>query len=830
MIVLLASALVACYLPGAAIFRLPILDRHKRSALDPAERLFWAVVISATLTLVVSLLLAAIGHYQWRNVLIADVLIAALAATAGRRLRYDLANRGDWWGLAPLALVTLALWVFLPPSEYIVGGKDPGVYMNAGVQIAQRGSLVIEDRLVSSLPAETRGLFFPQHRGLPYYSNRFMGFFLVNPDTGSVIDQFPHLYPTAIAIGYDMAGLTGARYTSTACAVMGVLALYFLGARLIGRPTGAAAAGLLAMHLVQVWHARIPNSEILAQVLLLGGLLALARAHYDDDVFFAPVAGVMLGLLPFARFDGVLAVLLAGVGLAAHWLTGGRVLWAFLVPLSAALMAFGVYLLTWLAPYAVLPRIWVSANRTTLAALAVAGAVAWVAGLRLRQEDAFTLRLRRWLPHMLSAVVIALAAYAWFLRVPEGKLALHDAYSLRMFSWYVHPAAIAAALAGLAIIAPRVFWRDPSFFAVACGTAIFVFYSIRIVPEHFWVTRRYLPILLPAVLLGIATTLLLPLAGRAGAGARAAQAGRYALRLAVLALVGWGFWSATSRVRPHVEYAGIIPRLEALASRFSPQDLVIVESRNASDIHVLALPLAYIYDKPVLVLNSPKPDKAVFEMFLGWARQHHPHVYFIGGGGTDLLSRNVAVEAVASERFQIPEYESLRNDYPTRVRFKEFDFGIYRFVTPSPLSDGLTLDIGEQDDLQVVRFHAKERDQRGTYRWTRALSYLSLLGVPADARALVLWMDNGGRPAAAPPAEVEAFVGEVSLGKVVVGSGMQSYALAIPAEVAMAAASSPDAVTVRLRTATWNPRKVVGGADDRDLGVMVDRVEVRRAP
>ena len=382
---------------------------------------------------------------------------------------------------------------------------------------------------------------------------------------------------------------------------MGVLALYFLGARLIGRPAGAAAAGLLAIHLVQVWHARIPNSEILAQGLLLAGLLALARAHHDDDVFFAPVAGVLLGLLPFARFDGVLAVLLAGVGLAAHWMAGGQVLWAFLVPLSGALMAFGVYLLTWLAPYAALPRIWVSANQVTLAALAVACAFAWVAGLRLRQEDAFTLRLRRWLPHALTAIVVALSAYAWFLRVPEGKLALHDAHSLRMFSWYVHPAAIAAALAGLAFIAPRAFWRDPSFFAVACGTAIFVFYRIRIVPEHFWASRRYLPIVLPAVLLGIATTLLLPLAERPGAGARVARTSRYVLRLAALTLVAWGFWGATGLVRSHVEYAGVIPRLEAIASRFSPDDLVIVESRNASDVHVLALPLAYIYDKPVLV-------------------------------------------------------------------------------------------------------------------------------------------------------------------------------------------------------------------------------------
>jgi hypothetical protein len=32
---------------------------------------------------------------------------------------------------------------------------------------------------------------------------------------------------------------------------------------------------------------------------------------------------------------------------------------------------------------------------------------------------------------------------------------------------------------------------------------------------------------------------------------------------------------------------------------------------------------------------------------------------------------------------------------------------------------------------------------------------------------------------------------------------------------------------VRLVTQTWNPRETMGAADDRDLGVMVDRVEVR---
>ena len=824
-----AAAVLLAYLPGAALFRLPLLERERRAALDPAERAFWAMVISLALSLTVVMVLAAAGRYTLGRALVANAVVTlACVAAAGRGLAYRGAAGPGWWTAAPVALAALALWSFPPPAEYIVGGKDPGVYLNAGVQIAQRGSLVIHDELVAALPAETRGLFFPEHPGQPYYSNRFMGFFLVDPDAGTVVDQFPHLFPAAVAIGYDLAGLTGARYAATACAAIGVLALYFLGARLAGRAAGAGAAGLLAIHLVQVWHARIPNSEVLAQWLLLAGLLALARAHQDDDVFFAPVAGVLLGLLPFARFDGVLPTALACAGLAAHWLAGGRVLWAWLFPLGLFLMAFAVYLLTWLAPYGERPVQWALFNRWPLAAAAAAAIVGWGVGLVLRRQPRATAAVRVAVPHALIAVVVALAVYAWFFRSPEGKLALHDAHSLRMFGWYVHPAALAAALAGLVLAASRRFWRDPALFVVACGTAIFTFQHIRIVPEHFWVTRRYVPIILPAVLLGLSTTLLIPLAARAGAGARIAAAGRYALRGAVLALVAWSVWDAGRPVRAHVEFAGIIPRMEAIAARFSPRDLIIVESRNASDAHVLALPLAYVYDRRVLVLNSPKPDKARFQVLLGWARQRFDGVYFVGGGGTDLLSRTVAVEAVASERFQIPEYDSPRNAFPTRVRFKEFDFGIYRFVEPSPGADHLAVDIGDRDDLQVVRFHAKERDHRGTYRWTRRLSYLSLTELPADAHELVLWMDNGGRPAHAPAPEVEAFIGDTSLGRVTVGPGIAPYVLPIPPAIAAAAAASPDAVTVRLRSVTWRPRDVLAVGDDRELGVMVDRVEIRR--
>ena len=82
---------------------------------------------------------------------------------------------------------------------------------------------------------------------------------------------------------------------------------------------------------------------------------------------------------------------------------------------------------------------------------------------------------------------------------------------------------------------------------------------------------------------------------------------------------------------------------------------MIVESRDASDVHVLGLPLAYIYARNVLLLPNRRPDPLVFERFIAWARQHYESVYFVGGGGTELLTKAIAVQPVGTEVFQVPE-------------------------------------------------------------------------------------------------------------------------------------------------------------------------------
>src|SRR5262249_25021957 len=95
---------------------------------------------------------------------------------------------------------------------------------------------------------------------------------------------------------------------------------------------------------------------------------------------------------------------------------------------------------------------------------------------------------------------------------------------------------------------------------------------------------------------------------------------------------------------------------------------------------------------------------------------------------------------------------------------------------------------------------------------------------------LAIWMNNGNRPAEAGPATVEAFLGDDSLGRVTVGLTDEPFVFEIPEALATAASHNVGATTIRLISSTFNPRALTGADDDRELGVKVDRVELRRVP
>ena len=205
--------------------------------------------------------------------------------------------------------------------------------MNEGIQIAQRGGLVITDDLARSVRPEHRELLYPKRNDPTYYSIRFMGFFVLDPDRGAIVGQFPHLYPTWIAIAYGINGLSGARWVIGFWSILGLLAVNFAGARAFGRAAAAAGTALLAIHALQVWYGRYPNAEMVMQALVFAGILAFVRAHADGHRLFAPVAALLLGLAVFAHITALFAIAAIVVAVFVERLEGRRLLASFVVPL-----------------------------------------------------------------------------------------------------------------------------------------------------------------------------------------------------------------------------------------------------------------------------------------------------------------------------------------------------------------------------------------------------------------------------------------------------------------------------------------------------------------
>ena len=823
----LVLLLAIAYLPGAVVFRFPAADRHKRAALPAEERVFWSVMISVIISTTAAFVLAASGVYTIGRLATLNVILTiGLAAAAAGRLRLAGASKPTWTALLPLGLLALGSWMYfaVPASEYILGGRDPGVYMNEGVQIAQRRSLVTLDTLAASVPEPARDLFFPSYGDETFYSVRYMGFHLRDPQTGAVSGQFPQGYPVWIAIAYGLDGLTGTRRVIAWWAILGALAVYFAAKRLIGEVPAAAAAGLLSVHVIQTWYARYPNSEIVTQALLFGALLAHAYAHEDDDRFFGPVAASLLGLALFTRLPVVLAV---GTAIAASILAhagGGRTRAGFLVTLAAWMAAASIYYTTQLRPYFNRPIEYLGSLEPIhlvglMLALSAGGVLLW-AIRRPRVAEA----TRVWLPRCLMVLVTVGAIYGLFLREPGGRLAPHDAHALRMFAdLYFTRIALALAVVGYVLLVARSFWRAPALLLTVTGLAVFFFYKMRIWPEHFWLARRFLTEIMPGALIFAAAAMFAPL--WLGWSKRVAAA---IVGIVAAALLGQRYFSASEAIRTHVEYAGIIPRLEKLASSFADDELVMIESRGASDVHTLGLPLSYIYARNVLVLADTRPDKRAVAGLIEWARERYRNVYFMAGGGTDLLSESVGSVVVSTERYQVPEYEkTVYNIYPRRSVMKPFDFTIYRLVSTGAAPAPQSLDIGGTDDLHLVDFHPKERLGGGdvTFRWSQDRSYL-LMGITPQSRAVALRL-SGGRPRGVPPPHVDVLIDGEALGNAEPANEFREYAFPIPEALAARAAGGGRPSQIEIRSSTWIPRAVFGGPDTRALGVMVDRAEIR---
>jgi hypothetical protein len=510
------------------------------------------------------------------------------------------AVRFAWWDLCVLGLVAGGFALYARPAEYVINSRDPGVYALFAARLARTGELIHKDPLV--------GAVAPFHPFLD--GNKYPGFYIHGQDL--IVPQF---FPGPFAflgLGDLIGGTWGTLYVLPILGALSVGMAFVLGRELFGRWAGLLGAALLAASFAQVWWARHPSSEIMAQFFVLAGLWLSARFARGAGPGVGVLAGLLLGGAMLVRVDAFLAAaavpLLFGYALltrrpALRWLYPG-------VPLALFAGASLLYLNTVGGRYLnliysrhgldhaleLLPHV----LGTTVVVVAVVFLVRHLWGERLGGW----LEVRGGRLALAGAVGVAgLALWAYFvLPAPWESLPVasrvFDAYRSQVvvrMVWFTTPVVALLGLAGFLLAAYRLDAPKALMLGAVLSFGVLYVAVPNVAPDLPWATRRFVPAVFPGLCL---------LAGYA-----AVEAGRFVGRvsssrsgivfggaLAALAL-GWAVY-ITVPILGMREYEGAVAAFDLIEDEIPDADVVYMEMPDGSDL--TASTFEYAYGHPIL--------------------------------------------------------------------------------------------------------------------------------------------------------------------------------------------------------------------------------------
>ena len=461
--------------------------------------------------------------------LMADVYVPAVAFTAAllaaAATAYGATRRLGRRPVSPtpaiIAIVLAAGFLALAAgfhSEHLLTDRDPGVYVNEGRSIARTHEL---DPLVRSGPFADRSYVVTA----PGFGETSRGRLSMN--------FFPML-PALLALGWSIGGDGGMLMVPAVLGTIGVLAAYALASRAIGSRYALGAVVLLVISPLQLWFSRDAYSELVVQIVVLGGLWLYLEARARRRTGFAALAGAVIGSAVFARVDVFTIVLGLVVFAGVEWVRCDdgveparcrRVVVAFAGSLLATTgivygLMYGVrreYIDSFTDEIRLVE---------VLIVLALAGVVAGAVVHRVRPGTGRALAARKDVFALL--VLIGAAAFVWayvwrpdpardLQQLAPGQLPTaqwrdstnqwHWSRSLHWFASYFGLIAVIAAFLGLVVLGwLAVRGRRGATAVVLLVTPVTIAYIARpsIAPDQPWAMRRFLPVVLPGIAIAAA--------------------------------------------------------------------------------------------------------------------------------------------------------------------------------------------------------------------------------------------------------------------------------------------------------------------------------------
>ena len=807
------------FIPGYLTF--VALRSDEEPSLDFSETLYLSIFTSLVLTSWIGLVLAELGLFT-----LPALLVVLLALCVG--LAWYVRARGCSWTLprprpsvqaALLAgILLVAGWLYARPAEAFLVLDDAGVYILSGVHLAETGGLFVHDPALADLPPDVASeVLFSG----PFWSEwtRFWGpFFIWTWGRVPVLFGFLHLPRLWAGLFALLAGPGAAVWATPVFGLLGTAGVYFLGRRVLNTKVGLVATGLLTLNFVQIWHSRYPLSDMPMQTFLMGSLYLLALYLESPGFFLGLLGGLSVATLFLIRLD---APLIAGVvgALFLYWRLSGN--WrkehiVFLGSLGLALayatlhnVLFAWRYVLWIFLHNLTPFL---AQVMAFGGLVLVAATVWVLG-RPRAVSALLSRLATHWRMLALAGLIALVCYLAFI-----------AHAWRwMINWlaqYWTWPGLLLALGGLIlIVARRPRYRIWPFLALTLTYGVLFILIPYVTPVQPWAMRRMVPLVMPALALFTAqATLSLPKL-------------RWRLERAVQAVVIGGLVFAFLRVDwpflCHVEYQGSLAQLAQLASRFEPDALILFDNGDPSQ-HVTQ-PLAYLFHRQVFVLQRERPDATFLHRLLeATGAQGKPIYLALSGGELDWHPPDIRFEPLGDFILQVPIAERSTQHVPRQVVPLSYRFDLYSIIPIQGSegaggSKGVEMGPGEYPYLRGGFYGWETMPDGTTFRWTNGMGRI-VLPRPSMGDLRLDLSVAGGCPSQVPLVQLSVWVNGVPVGERTLDYGytFETWNLTVPQGYLPATSE----VEIELRSDTWVPKDVGYNEDPRELGVMVDWVEV----
>jgi len=856
--VLVASALGLGRLLAGPLVRAPMHSFLERCLL------YWLLGVIAFSW--VGTVLAGLGLFRWWLVL---ATLLALVGWVRSRKGSEASRQPPKAHICitpPGAQAVLVLmivgagWLFARPAESYFVMDDAAVYTIGGIVLARTGSLFFQPECVwTASPAFLRQFFYVDPFGL--LSRHFGPLFQWTLSRETLEIGFLPLPKVWIGLVTWLFGPGRATWAAPFFGLTGLVVLYVLMRRLTGWEAALAAVGLLGVSLPQVWFARYPISDVLAQVLLLGGvyLAVLARQNAHDAPMaerFAVWSALSLAALTVVRYEGVALVATLAVLLLMGWPRealrrhGFARMWLVVLAVAGTFgLGLGVGVARRYMLAATLVSLTPDIQRAVLGALLAVALGGYLLWHRWHAKPEVVRRLgiglRRFLPLAVGGVWMLWALMAlWHLLSRDWGSSLAG----WLVQYWTRPGVALGTVGAIWLLYRQRREVDRPELVALFGLAalLLLLFSANplVTPLHPWAMRRLVPVVMPALAMGVSGLL----------GEGMVRGGWTQLVGGHKRMLRWvGAWMGTAcllvqafaigqRSYPillHHELKGFWSQLREIADGLPPDAVLLFDNGDVAKGLTQALEL--LFGHPSLSLRQTpvgEGEVVVDELIERALSEDRPVYLVITDGDLAWWPERWQFVSQGARRIDTTVVRACEGRPPNATDIFERSFSLdpYEIL---PRDEG----VGGQAAIRWPKVSAGPGSYpylRGGFygwdlgvdgqiaRWTNGAGLVMLPWPGEDSAAHADFCLRiavaGGRPEDEEAPRLVVEVEGVALLNEALSKDYAPRRLTIPVR-SLHNQNAPD-LEIRLVSGTWNPSEYTEHRDQRELGVLLYGIEL----